>query len=100
MLSVIGFVLVLIPLVVVHEFGHFFFARVFNVRADAFSIGFGPVLFQRKFGETDFRVSAIPLGGYVKLLGEDPSAEMSDTADEYQKSLEAFGKRKRRFGAV
>ena len=78
MLSVIGFVLVLIPLVVVHEFGHFFFARVFNVRADAFSIGFGPVLFQRKFGETDFRVSAIPLGGYVKLLGEDPSAEMSD----------------------
>jgi regulator of sigma E protease len=78
MLSVIGFVLVLIPLVVVHELGHFLFAKLFNVRADAFSIGFGPVLFQKKMGETDFRVSAIPLGGYVKLLGEDPTSPLSE----------------------
>jgi regulator of sigma E protease len=76
-LSIIGFIVVLIPLVVVHEFGHFFFAKLFNVRADAFSIGFGPVLYKRQFGETEFRVSAIPLGGYVKLLGEDPTAELS-----------------------
>jgi regulator of sigma E protease len=77
-LSIIGFVVILIPLVVVHELGHFLFAKLFNVRADAFSIGFGPVLFARKIGETDFRVSAIPLGGYVKLLGEDPNSELSD----------------------
>ncbi len=77
MLSVIGFILVLIPLVIIHELGHFLFAKLFNVRADAFSIGFGPVLFAKKIGETDFRVSAIPLGGYVKLLGEDPTAELS-----------------------
>jgi regulator of sigma E protease len=77
MISIIGFVLVLIPLVVVHEFGHFLFAKLFNVRADAFSVGFGPVLFKKQFGETEFRVSAIPLGGYVKLLGEDPTAELS-----------------------
>ncbi|MBC7396831.1 MAG: RIP metalloprotease RseP [Bdellovibrionales bacterium] len=77
MLSIIGFVLVLIPLVVVHELGHFLFAKLFNVRADAFSIGFGPVLFKKQIGETEFRVSAIPLGGYVKLLGEDPTAELS-----------------------
>ena len=77
MLSIIGFVVILIPLVVVHELGHFLFAKLFNVRADAFSVGFGPVLFQKKFGETEFRVSAIPLGGYVKLLGEDPTAELS-----------------------
>jgi regulator of sigma E protease len=78
MLSVLGFVVVLIPLVVVHEFGHFLFAKLFNVRAEAFSVGFGPVLFHRKFGETDFRLSAIPLGGYVKLLGEDPTSPLSD----------------------
>jgi len=77
MLSILGFILVLIPLVIVHEFGHFFFAKLFNVRADAFSVGFGPVLYSRKFGETDFRVSAIPLGGYVKLLGEDPTSELN-----------------------
>ena len=77
MLSILGFILVLIPLVIVHEFGHFFFAKLFNVRADAFSVGFGPVLYARKFGETDFRISAIPLGGYVKLLGEDPTSELS-----------------------
>ena len=77
MLSIIGFVLVLIPLVVIHELGHFLFAKLFNVRADAFSVGFGPVLYSRKIGETDFRVSAIPLGGYVKLLGEDPTSELS-----------------------
>ena len=78
MLSIIGFVVVLIPLVVVHEFGHFIFAKLFNVRADAFSVGFGPVIFHKKIGETDFRVSAIPLGGYVKLLGEDPTAELPE----------------------
>lgn len=85
MLSVLGFVVVLIPLVVVHELGHFLFAKLFNVRAEAFSIGFGPVLFRRKFGETDFRLSAIPLGGYVKLLGEDPTSPLSD--DEKKRAL-------------
>ncbi len=78
MISVVGFVLVLIPLVVVHELGHFLFAKLFNVRADAFSVGFGPVIFKKQWGETEFRVSAIPLGGYVKLLGEDPTAELSE----------------------
>jgi regulator of sigma E protease len=77
MSSILGFILVLIPLVIIHEFGHFLFAKLFNVRADAFSVGFGPVLFSKKIGETDFRVSAIPLGGYVKLLGEDPTTELS-----------------------
>ena len=85
MLSIIGFVVILIPLVVVHELGHFLFAKLFNVRADAFSVGFGPVLLKKKIGETEFRISAIPLGGYVKLLGEDPSAEL--TPEEKQRAL-------------
>ncbi len=78
MLSLIGFVLVLIPLVVVHELGHFLFAKLFNVKAEAFSVGFGPVVLKRQVGETEFRLSAIPLGGYVKLLGEDPTVELGE----------------------
>ena len=85
MLSIIGFLVVLIPLVVVHELGHFFFAKLFKVRADAFSIGFGPVLFKKQIGETEFRVSAVPLGGYVKLLGEDPTANLSE--EEMKRAL-------------
>jgi regulator of sigma E protease len=76
MLSVIGFLIILGPLVVVHEFGHYLFARLFGVKAEIFSIGFGPRLLSRKIGETEWRVSAIPLGGYVKLLGEDRDAEL------------------------
>lgn len=77
MLSVIGFLIILAPLVVVHELGHYLFARVFGVKAEAFSIGFGPRLWSRQIGETEWRLSAIPLGGYVKLLGEDREAELS-----------------------
>lgn len=76
LLSIIGFVIILGPLVVVHEFGHFSFARLFNVKAEIFSIGFGPRIWSRKKGETEVRVSAIPLGGYVKLLGEDQSQDL------------------------
>ncbi|MEK6704249.1 MAG: RIP metalloprotease RseP [Bdellovibrionota bacterium] len=77
MLSVLGFLVILAPLVIVHELGHFLFARLFNVKAEVFSIGFGPALWKRKCGETELRFSAIPLGGYVKLLGEDRETEIS-----------------------
>ena len=77
MLSVIGFLIILAPLVIVHEFGHYFFARVFGVKAEIFSIGFGPRIFSRQMGETEVRVSAIPLGGYVKLLGEERDVVLS-----------------------
>jgi len=76
-LSILGFLVILAPLVIVHELGHFLFAKLFNIKVEAFSIGFGPRLFKRQVGETEFRVSAIPLGGYVKLLGEDREAELS-----------------------
>lgn len=74
--SVIGFLIILGPLVVVHEFGHYIFARIFGVKAEIFSIGFGPRLWSKQLGETELRVSAVPLGGYVKLLGEDRDAEL------------------------
>jgi len=68
---IIGMVLVLGVLILVHEWGHFIIARLFKVRVDVFSIGFGPRLFGVKRGATDWRVSALPLGGYVRMAGQD-----------------------------
>jgi regulator of sigma E protease len=75
-LSIIGFICILGPLVVVHEFGHYIFARIFGVKAEVFSVGFGPKLWSRQRGETEWCVSAIPLGGYVRLLGEESGQEL------------------------
>jgi regulator of sigma E protease len=70
---IIGVVLVLGVMVLVHEWGHFIVARLCGVRVDVFSIGFGPRLFGWKKGPTDYRVSALPLGGYVRMAGQDLS---------------------------
>jgi regulator of sigma E protease len=56
--------------------GHFLFAKLFGVRVDAFSLGFPPKLLHKQIGETDYRLSVIPLGGYVKLFGENPKDEV------------------------
>jgi regulator of sigma E protease len=69
----LGVALVLGVLILVHEWGHFIVARMFGVRVDVFSIGFGPRLFGWKRGATDYRVSAVPLGGYVRMAGQDMS---------------------------
>jgi regulator of sigma E protease len=59
-------------LILVHELGHFVFARLFDVKVLRFSLGFGPRLFGFTRRETEYRLSLVPLGGYVRLLGEDP----------------------------
>jgi regulator of sigma E protease len=59
-------------MILIHELGHFWAALAVGVKVETFSIGFGPRLFGFKRGETDFRVSAIPFGGYVRMLGEQP----------------------------
>jgi regulator of sigma E protease len=69
----VGVGLVLGVMVLIHEWGHFVAARLFGVRVDVFSIGFGPRLFGWKKGPTDYRVSALPLGGYVRMAGQDLS---------------------------
>ena len=69
----IGVSLVLGVMILVHEWGHFIAARMFGVRVDVFSIGFGPRLFGWKSGDTDYRISIIPLGGYVRMAGQDPT---------------------------
>jgi len=64
------FILALGPLIFVHELGHFLLAKFFGVRVEKFSLGFGPKLFGKKIGDTEYLLSAFPLGGYVKMFGE------------------------------
>ncbi len=72
------FFLILIgPLIFFHELGHFLVAKWAGVRVLRFSLGFGPKLFSFRRGETEYIVAAIPLGGYVKMWGDDPSVELS-----------------------
>ena len=66
-------VLLLGGLIFVHELGHFLVAKALRVKVIRFSIGFGPRLLGVKRGETEYRLSALPLGGYVKMAGDDPS---------------------------
>jgi regulator of sigma E protease len=77
-ITLISFVVVLGVLIFFHEFGHFLIARLFGVGVEKFSLGFGPRLIGKKIGRTDYRISAIPLGGYVKMVGEEPDAEIAE----------------------
>lgn len=72
-MSIIIAVIVLGILVIVHEFGHFLFAKMFKVGVLEYSIGFGEKIWQKKLGETWYSLRAIPLGGYVSMAGEDPN---------------------------
>jgi regulator of sigma E protease len=72
----LAFIFILGSAVVLHEFGHFIVAKLFGIRVETFSVGFGPRLFGKKWGHTDYRVSAIPLGGYVKLGGDESNAPL------------------------
>lgn len=78
--SLLSFLFVVGILVFIHEFGHFFMAKLAGVRVEVFSFGFGKRLFGFRKGHTDYRVSLIPMGGYVKMLGEgmfDPGKELA-----------------------
>jgi len=85
-------------LVFVHELGHFIFAKLFGVYVEKFSIGFGPKIAGKKIGETEYLISAIPLGGYVKMYGEHKEDEIKEELRQkaftskklYQKSLIVF----------
>ena len=72
------FILVIGILVFIHELGHFLLAKKLGVGVITFSLGFGPKLIGKKIGETQYQISAIPLGGYVKLIGEDRGEEVKE----------------------
>ena len=71
MTTIVSFLVVLGVLILVHEFGHFIVARLSGVGVERFSIGFGPVLARLRRKETEYCISLFPLGGYVKMMGDD-----------------------------
>ena len=83
--TLLAFIVALGILIFVHELGHFIAARLFGVRVETFSIGFGPKLFKFRCCETEFAVSLIPLGGYVKMAGEDPDRPAKSPDEFYAK---------------
>jgi regulator of sigma E protease len=76
LLKPLAVVVLLGGLIFVHELGHFLFAKLFRVKVDRFSIGFGPPLFSFQRGETEYWIAWLPLGGYVRMAGADPGAEV------------------------
>ena len=78
LVSAVAFIVLVGIMVVVHEFGHFAVAKLCGVRVEAFSFGFGPRLFGIKYGDTDYKVCLLPLGGFVKMTGENPGEEAAD----------------------
>ena len=83
-MTLVYFLIVIGILVFVHEFGHFITAKRAGVRVEKFSLGMGPKLFGYKKGDTEYVLSALPLGGYVKMAGENPDEEPTGAADEFQ----------------
>lgn len=81
--NLLAVAVVLGVMIVIHEFGHYAVAKYFKVRVEVFSVGFGKRLWGFKRGETDYRVSLIPLGGYVKMSGENPMDEHSGDPGEF-----------------
>src|SRR6185436_4114092 len=80
-MSIVIFLIILLVLVLVHEFGHFFTAKSFGIRVDEFGFGFPPKLFSRKYGETEYSFNLLPIGGFVRIFGENPNEENTTGPD-------------------
>ncbi len=85
--SLVAVVAVLGFMILIHEFGHYIVAKWLGVRVEQFAIGFGKRLIGFRRGDTDYRINAIPLGGYVKMSGENPMDERSDDPREFMNHL-------------
>ncbi len=87
-MSIILFLIILVILIVSHEFGHFIVAKWSGIRVDEFAVGFPPRLWSKKKGETEYSINALPFGGYVKIFGENPDDE-SLRGPDHKRSLTA-----------
>ena len=90
-MSIILFLLVLFVLILVHEWGHFIVAKKTGMRVDEFGIGFPPKLFGIKKGETEYTFNALPIGGFVRIYGEN----LEEIPDDEPDKSRAFGSRPR-----
>jgi regulator of sigma E protease len=83
LIAVVSMAVVLGIMIVIHELGHHLVAKFFGVRVEVFSVGFGKRLFGFRMGETDYRLSALPFGGYVKMAGENPMEQRTGDPGEF-----------------
>ena len=97
--GILIFIIFLGPLIFFHELGHFLFARFFGVRVEVFSLGFGPKIFKHVRNGTEYAISIVPLGGYVKMFGDDPFSEIP-LSDEEKKVAFNFKSKWARFWIV
>ena len=91
--TVLNFIVVLGILIFFHELGHFLVARLFGVGVEKFSLGFGPRIVGKQIGRTDYRISLFPLGGYVKMIGEEPDSPLPPEDLPYAFNHKSVGKR-------
>jgi regulator of sigma E protease len=84
-MSILFAIIALGALIFIHELGHFLFAKMFGVGVEKFSLGFGPKVVGKKVGETEYLLSALPLGGYVKMVGEGEDVELPE--EEHHRSF-------------
>ncbi|HEX8473306.1 MAG TPA: RIP metalloprotease RseP [Pyrinomonadaceae bacterium] len=91
----LAFIFILGAAVVIHEFGHFLVAKLLGIRVETFSVGFGKRIWGRRWGTTDYRLSLIPLGGYVKLGGDESNAGIEEGNEEDIPAAERFDLRPR-----
>lgn len=85
-MSVLLFIVILLGLILVHEFGHFVVAKLFKIRVDEFGVGFPPKLFGFRRGETEYTVNALPFGGFVRIFGED-TTQVADSEPDAPRSF-------------
>src|SRR5881628_114711 len=93
--GLLAFIFILGAAVILHEFGHFIVAKLLGIRVETFSVGFGKRIWGRRWGTTDYRLSLIPLGGYVKLGGDDSNAGIEEGNEEDIPAGERFDLRPR-----
>jgi len=81
------FIIVLSVLIVVHEWGHFITAKRLGIEVERFALGFGPTLYSKEFNRTTYMINAIPLGGYVKMAGDERSECKGEPQEFYSHSI-------------
>src|SRR5260221_9340537 len=84
LIAIASMAFVLGIMIVIHELGHHLVAKLFGVRVETFSVGFGKRLFGFRLGDTDYRLSALPFGGYVKMAGENPLEQRTGDPREFK----------------
>ena len=92
-MSIVWAILLFGFLIFIHELGHFILAKITKVKVLKFSLGFGPRVIGKQLGETEYMISAIPLGGYVKMLGEEAEDEVANSDNERSYKNQSIGKR-------